>query len=144
MLLAEQNYNIYKKELLAIVKALKYQKIYLQEAKYSVTIYIDYINLRTFITTKVLDNRRLAQQTEKLANYNLIIKYIKGTNNVKADALSRKPEYKADKTYKEVALLYILENRDLASNIREIAAVNITDNNWFDKLTKAQEKDKTI
>ena len=139
---AEQNYNIYEKELLAIVEALKHWKIYLQGAKYPVTIHTDHMNLRTFTTTKVLDNRRLARWAEELANYDLIIKHVKGTDNARADALSRKPGYEADKTYEEVALLRTLENGDLAPNIREIAAVNITDNSWFDRLTKAQEKDK--
>ena len=72
----------------------------------------------------------------------MIIKHVKGTDNARADALSRKPGYKADKAYKEVALLRTLENGDLAPNIREIAAVNITNNSWFDKLTKVQEKNK--
>ena len=58
----------------------------------------------------------------------MIIKYIKETDNAKANIFSQKPGYKADKIYKKVALLYILKNRDLILNIREIAAVNITDN----------------
>ena len=74
----------------------------------------------------------------------MIIKYIKETDNTKADALSRKPEYESDKTYKEVAFLYTLENRNLILNIREIAIVNITNNNWFDRLIKAQKKGKTV
>ena len=100
----------------------------MQKAKYPVIIYTDYINLCIFIITKILDNRRLARWAEELANYNLIIKYIKKTDNAKADALSRKPGYKADKTYKEVAFLHTLKNEDLTPNIREIAAVNITNN----------------
>ena len=60
ILLAKQNYNIYKKELLVIVEALKYWKIYLQGAHYPITIYINYINLYTFITMKILDNCKLA------------------------------------------------------------------------------------
>ena len=81
------------------------------------------MNLRTFTTTKVLDNRRLARQAKEIANFDLIIKYIKGTDNARADALSRKLGYEDDKTYKEVALFKTLENGDLVSNIREIAIV---------------------
>ena len=56
MFLAEQNYNIYEKEFIAIIKAYKHWKIYLQGAKYLIIIHINYINLQTFITTKVLNN----------------------------------------------------------------------------------------
>jgi len=65
----------------------------LQKAKYSIIIYIDYINFHTFIIIKILNNRRLARWTEELANYKLIIKYIKETDNAKTDTLSRKSEY---------------------------------------------------
>jgi hypothetical protein len=49
-----------------------------------------------------------------------MIKHVKGTDNARADALSRKPGYKDDKAYKEVALLKTLANGDLALNIREV------------------------
>ena len=54
-----------------------------------------------------------------------MIKYIKGIKNAKANALSRKLGYKRDKTYKEVVLLYTLENRDLVLNIQEVAVTNV-------------------
>jgi len=38
------------------------------------------------------------------------------------------PEYKNNKTYKEVALLYILNNRDFVLNIREIFVIIIRNN----------------
>jgi len=63
---------------------------------------------------------------EILANFDFIIKYVKGTDNPKADALSRKLGYKEDKRYKEAAILKVLENKDLASIIREIV-VNKSD-----------------
>jgi len=135
---AEQNYNIYEKELLAIVEALKHWRIYLQGARYPVTIHTDHMNLRTFTTTKVLDNRRLARWAEELATYDLVIKYVKGSDNTRADALSRKPGYEDDKTYREIALLRTLENGDLVPNIREISAIQVKDSSWLSKLIRAQ------
>ena len=44
MLLAEQNYEIYDKELLAIVAALRHWRIYYKGAT-GLTIYSDYKNL---------------------------------------------------------------------------------------------------
>ena len=69
-----------------------------------------------------------------------MIKYVKGTNNVRANALSRMLGYKNNKTYKEIALLYILDNKDLAPNIREISVITIRNNQWFMKLKEAQRK----
>jgi len=56
MTLAEQNYDIYNKELPAIIIALKYWRVYAEGAP-ALTIFIDYKNLLYFITTKVLRRR---------------------------------------------------------------------------------------
>jgi hypothetical protein len=40
-----------------------------------------------------------------LALYNFRILYVKGLENAKADALSRKPEYLSNKTHKSRAIL---------------------------------------
>lgn len=58
--LAEQNYNIYEKELIMIINALKYWKNELQGAQFLTMVHTNHQNLQTFIITKVLDNRRLA------------------------------------------------------------------------------------
>jgi len=60
---------------------------------------------------------------EILVNFDFVIKYIKGTDNPRVDALSRKPGYKENKCYKEAAILKILENRDLAFIIRKVAVI---------------------
>ena len=57
MSLAEQNYEIYDKELLAIVAALRYWRIYCEGAT-RLTIYLDYKNLQYFTTTKDLLRRQ--------------------------------------------------------------------------------------
>ena len=51
------NYDIYDKELLVIVDSFKVQKVYLKGFKYKMKIYIDYKNLKSFISTKVLNQR---------------------------------------------------------------------------------------
>ena len=67
MLLAEQNYEIYDKELLAIVAALRYWRIYCKGAT-GLTIYSDYKNLQYFTTTKDL-SRRQCRWLELLGQY---------------------------------------------------------------------------
>lgn len=52
---AEINYNIYDKELLAIVTVFKQWKVYLEGPKYQVSILTDHKNLIYFTSTKVLN-----------------------------------------------------------------------------------------
>ena len=53
--LVELNYNIYNKELLAIIDAARQWRHYLIRLKHLVTVYLDYKNLTTFTTTKQLN-----------------------------------------------------------------------------------------
>jgi len=40
--------------------------------------------------------------------------------------------------YKEIALLYTLENGDLVPNVREISVIQVKDSRWLNKLIQAQ------
>ena len=53
--LAELRYDIYNKELLAIIKALREWRVYLEGAKYKVEVLLDHLNLRNFTITKELN-----------------------------------------------------------------------------------------
>jgi hypothetical protein len=88
---AELNYEIYDKEMLAIVRTFQEWRHYLQGAKHRTTVYTDHKNLEYFTTTKVL-NRRQARWAELLSTFDFQIVYRKGSSNGKPDALSRRPE----------------------------------------------------
>ena len=51
------NYDIYNKKLLIIVNSFKIQKIYLKKLKYTVKVYTDYKNLKSFTSIKVLNQK---------------------------------------------------------------------------------------
>jgi hypothetical protein len=53
----ELNYDIHDKELLAIVVAFKVWRVYLEGAKYTIIVKMDYKNLTFFMTTKELTRR---------------------------------------------------------------------------------------
>jgi hypothetical protein len=57
--LAEANYDIYNKELLAIVAAFQKWRVYLERPKHTVKVFTDYKNLTYFITTKKLNRRQV-------------------------------------------------------------------------------------
>ena len=56
MSLAEQNYDIHNKELLAVVNALEQWRQY-AESYLELTIYTNHKNLLSFTTTKALNRR---------------------------------------------------------------------------------------
>ena len=51
----ELNYDIYDKELLTIVNSFKIWRVHLEKLKYTVEVYIDYKNLKSFTSIKVLN-----------------------------------------------------------------------------------------
>ena len=91
MTLVELNYNIYNKELLVIVTVLKEQRAFLYNTIELFKVITDHKNLVKILTTKEL-NRRQVRQVKELIKYYFKIKYIKGTENIKVDALNRKTE----------------------------------------------------
>lgn len=88
----ELNYEIYDKELLAIVECFKHWRAYL-EGTQEITVYTDHKNLEYFTVSKVL-NRRQARWSELLANFNFKICYRSGSKMGKPDALSRRSEFR--------------------------------------------------
>jgi hypothetical protein len=55
MFSAEMNYDIYDKELLAVITAFQEWKIYLKGAKYQIKVFTDYQNFIYFFTMKKLN-----------------------------------------------------------------------------------------
>jgi len=85
---AELNYNIHDKELLAIFKAFKIWQHYLEGPAYPINIVTDYKNLEYFSTTKVLTWRQ-ARWSEYLSQFNFVIRFHPGCLGTKLDALTR-------------------------------------------------------
>ena len=74
MVPTELNYEIYNKELLAIHKAFKHWRLYLEGATHVVLVMSNHKNLEYFTTTKVLTHRQ-AQWSEYLSGFNYTIQY---------------------------------------------------------------------
>jgi hypothetical protein len=89
---AELNYDVYDKEMLAVVFSLRKNRHYLQGAVHKTTIFSDHQNL-TYFKTAVMPNRRQARWSEALKQYNFQLLYPKGSLNAKANILSRCPVF---------------------------------------------------
>ena len=82
---AEQNYPIHKKELLAIIRALKKWHSDLLGSEF--IVYTDHRTLENFDTQRDLSRRQLRWQ-EFMLQYEMAITYIHREDNCVADALS--------------------------------------------------------
>jgi len=102
----EHNYEIHNKELLAIIHSLKHFCHYLQGNKHRTKIFSDHANLQYFTTKQSLTHWQ-SWWSLFLATYDFIIIPKPGKLN-KADALSRRPDYKegiASKNANQILLI---------------------------------------
>ena len=88
----ERNYEIYDKELLAIITALEQFRHYLMGAAQKFEIWTDHANLQYFKKPQKL-NRRQARWVTILQEYDFSLHHIPGKQNSKADILSRRPGF---------------------------------------------------
>jgi len=86
---AELNYDIYDKEMLAVVRSLQAWRHYLEGSSQKIDIITDHKNLEYFATAKKLSPRQL-RWIQELSRFNFIIHYRPGLKHEKVDALSRR------------------------------------------------------
>src|ERR1700760_4562195 len=87
----ERKYEIYDRELLAIIMALKAFRYMLLGTKHKITIRSDHNNLKYFKETRKITHRQ-ARWIEFLADYDFELEHLPGYTNTVADALSRTPD----------------------------------------------------
>ncbi len=83
---AQQNYDIYDLELLAIVMTLKNWRPLLAGSPHKIIIYSDHLNLQYWKTPQWI-SRRVAQEVLELSEYDFEIRHIPGKQNGCVDAL---------------------------------------------------------
>ena len=100
----EQNYEIYDKELLAIMEALAKWRQYLLDVAETFEIWMDHENLKYFREPHKLNGRQ-ARWYLKLQDYDFILRHILGKTNTKVNILSRKDQVDTKEDNKDVQLL---------------------------------------
>ena len=88
---AERNYDIYDRELLAVIRALKSWRHYLHGSPFPVQVFTDHKNLTYFRQPQAL-NRRQAWWLIDLADFNLKMIHVPGKLLAGPDALSCRPD----------------------------------------------------
>ena len=92
---AERNYEIYDKEMLAIIRALEAWCHYLEGLPRRFEVQSDHKNLEYWRTAQHL-TRRQARWALYLSRFDFEITHKPGTSNGRADALSRRPDHQKD------------------------------------------------
>jgi hypothetical protein len=86
----EWNYDIYERELLAIIKAIMHWRPYLIWTEEPFVIYTDHTNLLYWKSPRKL-NRRTARWHKELQDYNFILEHVPGKNHTQ-QMLSQDPQ----------------------------------------------------
>ncbi|KAF9800555.1 hypothetical protein IEO21_10329 [Rhodonia placenta] len=89
---AERNYDIYDRELYAVIRALDEWRHYLIGSPYPVTILSDHKNLTYWKQAKDM-NRQQARWASKLTEFDFCLVHVPGTQMVQSDTLSRRPDH---------------------------------------------------
>jgi hypothetical protein len=87
----EQRYQIYDRELLALIRALEEWKVYLEGARHTITVYMDHSNLRYFRSGQNLNSQQ-ARWSLFLSQFPLRLIHKPGKTMILSDALSRRAD----------------------------------------------------
>jgi hypothetical protein len=135
---AEQNYDTYDRELLAIVASMKQWRHHLEGARFKILIQCDHRNLEYFQTRKVL-SRRQACWVQILSPYDFTIEHLDGTKNP-ADGPSRRPDYEEGYERPSARLLATSTSYEyLFANAVEIEPI---EKDLFTAIIEAQKTDQ--
>jgi hypothetical protein len=87
-----RNYKIHVKEMLAIIRAMKEWRHFLEGAEHRFEVWTVHKNLQYFMTAKKL-NRRQARWSLFLARFNFVMHHRPRKSMGKSDALSRRADH---------------------------------------------------
>src|SRR5579864_3940316 len=88
----EKNYNVYDRELKAVINAIDTWKQLLRGSPHPVIIHTDHKNLAYYKEARAMTGRQM-RWCSKLMDYNLLWEHVPGNKNIQADALSRRPDH---------------------------------------------------
>jgi RNase H-like domain found in reverse transcriptase len=137
---AEQNYDIYDRKLLAIIRALEEWRHYLEGSPHPIEILSDHKSLEVFKEARKLSCCQ-ARWSLYLSCFNFTITHVSGTQMGKPDALSRRTEHDTgdsdnenctlicDSLFTRSTTTVLLENHDLQQWIKNCQAINAEINN---------------
>ena len=136
----ERNYEIYDKEMLAIVRELEAWRHLLEGAQSKFEIWIDHKNLEYFMKAQKL-NRRQAHWALYLSRFDFTLKHVPGAKMGKVDGLSRRTDWKVGVEKDNENQVFIKDNwiHKLQEVVIEGPEVDI-----IEKIKKTRSKDEDV
>jgi reverse transcriptase-like protein/integrase-like protein/chromodomain-containing protein/p58 integrase-like protein len=134
---AERNYEIYDRELLAIIRALEEWRHYIQGSAHTTIVLSDHKNLTYYREAKKL-NRRQARWSLYLSEFDVKLVHTPGNKMIQSDALSRRPDHCPDDDTDNEDIIMLPD--DMFLNLidvdlqRKIAMTEDLDNNAAEAL----------
>jgi Integrase zinc binding domain/RNase H-like domain found in reverse transcriptase len=87
--------EIYDRELLGMIRALKEWRHYIQGSGHTMVVFSDHKNLTYFRTAQELNDRQ-SRWSLYLSGFNIKLIHLPGTKMIQSDALSRRPDHGLD------------------------------------------------
>ena len=136
----ERNYEIYNKEMLAIIRGLETWRHLLEGAQVKFEIWMDHKNLEYFMKVQKL-NRRQARWALYLSQFDFTLKHIAGSKIGKADGLSRRVDWKVgiDKDNENQIIIKDHWIYNMYKVVVEGPEVDL-----LEKIKKVRSKDKNV
>ena len=88
----ERNYQVYDRELLAVIHSLRKWHCYIYGSNFTTVVWTDHYNLTYFTHPQKL-TRRQVQWIVELMDYDVKLQHKKGSKMIAADALSRQADW---------------------------------------------------
>jgi len=138
----ERNYEIYNKEMLAVIRCLEAWRHFLEGSQSKFEVWTDHKNLEYFISNQKLNCRQM-RWALYLSRFNFVLKHIAGSKIGKADGLSRRPDWKVgvEKDNKEQTLV---KKEWLEVKKIRVTEVVIEGVNLLDKVRKYKAKNNKV
>ena len=130
---AERNYEIYDRELLAIIRALEEWRHYVAGSAHTTIVLSDHKNLTYYRGPQKL-KRMQARWSLILSEYDIKLVHTPGHKMVQSDALSRRPDFCPEEDHDNEDMVLLPEN----------LFVNLIDLELQEKIASAQEIDGQV
>src|SRR5277367_1522755 len=129
----ERKYEIYDRELLGIVRALKEWRHYIQGSGHTTIVYSDHKNLTYFRTAQKLNDRQ-ARWSLYLSEHDIKLIHLPGTKMIQSDALSRRPDHGIEGQDDEIETVMLPES----------VIVNLLDADLQERILNSKELDLDV
>ena len=138
----ERNYEIYNKEMLAVIRCLEAWRHFLEGTKGKFEVWTDHKNLKYFMSNQKL-NYRQAQWALYLSRFDFVLKHIAGSKIGKVDGLSRRPDWEV-RVERDNEEQVLVKKEWLETKRIRVVEVIIEGVDLLDKVRKCEARDDEV